>query len=56
MSLYYFEADEGYGAFSAQSDEEAANTSKQNNYMVTYRESDTPNGKPFVVVHERDMK
>jgi hypothetical protein len=50
---YYYETATGFGKFHAPSDDDALNRLMRiRKVMVCYRESDTPNGLPFVIIHE----
>jgi hypothetical protein len=52
VSLYYYEGDFGYGSFVAESDENAR-ANVRADIQTVYRESDTADGRPFIVVYTR---
>ena len=53
MTIYYYEKTNGSGHYEAQDDEEALMRLPE--CLVLYRESqNTPDGRPFVIVYERD--
>jgi hypothetical protein len=58
MRYYYYEQEVGYGEFKSNSDNEAKNrihefNSKENSLLVLYRESDTLDGLPFVILYKK---
>lgn len=55
MTWYYWEEDgPASGKFQASNDAEALQrVSKRSNLLCLYKESDTPDGTPFVMVFER---
>jgi len=53
MTIYYYELEDGNGEFEAASDHEAI-LKRSLDCLCVYRESNTLNGTPFVIVWERD--
>ena len=55
MTTYYFERLRGCGRFSAKSDEEAKEQMPKD-CILLYKESETTDGLPFIVVHDSKAK
>jgi hypothetical protein len=58
MRYYYYEQEVGYGEFKSVNDNEAKKripefNSKKNPLLVLYRESDTLDGLPFVILYKK---
>ncbi|MCK9458254.1 MAG: hypothetical protein M0R80_01210 [Proteobacteria bacterium] len=54
MTTYYWEADSGSGQFRAKDDFEARRR-RRSDCIVLYKENDTPNGDPFIIVWDNKM-
>lgn len=52
-TIYYYETDRRHGRFNAIDDKEAIDKLMYKNPMVIYKESDTPDGTPFIIIYER---
>jgi hypothetical protein len=58
MEIYYWESDFRYGEFKAESDQKAIEKAFKKMYggdqlLVVYKESETDDGTPFIVVWEK---
>lgn len=51
MPLYYYERPYGNGSFEADNDEEAIKSMPRDT-LILYKESDTKDGMPFIIVYE----
>lgn len=52
MTTYYWESDNNSGKFDANNDVEAISKIRQE-WIVVYKESDSTDGQPFIVIHEK---
>lgn len=56
MEIYYYETDNGHGSVHYADDLSAVNGLRKQfkeSLMVIYKESNTENGQPFIILYER---
>lgn len=54
MTTYYVETLTRHYSFQAESDEKALAQLNKPNVLVMYKESETPDGTPFIILYEKE--